>query len=92
MIVLSVEILAEHKSFFVSMVYGYNSARERISLWNELRMLSSSLGGSAWVIMGDFNVVRTPAERVSGFDEAAATDFNRCLDDINMHDMVTKGF
>ncbi|KAI8544379.1 hypothetical protein RHMOL_Rhmol08G0292000 [Rhododendron molle] len=92
MIVLSVEILAAHKCFFVSMVYGLNSASERISLWNDLRLLFSSLGGSAWVIMGDFNVVRTPAERVSGFDVVAAADFNRCLDDINMHDMVTKGF
>ncbi|XP_058185702.1 uncharacterized protein LOC131302927 [Rhododendron vialii] len=76
-IFLSVEIHTEHKSFFVSMVYGLNYARERISLWNELRMLSSSLGGFAWVIMGDFNVVRTPAERFTWTDKRGGIGDNK---------------
>ncbi|XP_058189336.1 uncharacterized protein LOC131306921 [Rhododendron vialii] len=33
-----------------------------------------------------------PDERLEGFDESAASDFNSCLEDISMHDMVTKGF
>ncbi|KAI8570412.1 hypothetical protein RHMOL_Rhmol01G0032100 [Rhododendron molle] len=37
LITLSVEDLFEHKSFFVTVVYGLNLARERLSLWNDLR-------------------------------------------------------
>lgn len=92
MIGLSVESLAEHKQFFVSLNYGLNLARERVSLWNDLRALFLQLGNSAWVLMGDFNVVRSPDERIVGFDEVAASDFNNCLDEICMHNMVTKGY
>ncbi|KAG5552845.1 hypothetical protein RHGRI_010825 [Rhododendron griersonianum] len=74
------------------MVYGLNLARERFSLWNNLRTLFPVIGSSAWTLMGDFNVVRSPIERLVGFDESAAADFNRCLEDINMQDMFTKGY
>ncbi|KAH7857816.1 hypothetical protein Vadar_016806 [Vaccinium darrowii] len=92
MIGLSVELLAEHRRFFVSLIYGLNLARERVSLWNDLRALFLQLGSSAWVLMGDFNVVRSPDERIVGLDEVAASDFNNCLADICMHNMVTKGY
>ncbi|KAH7842871.1 hypothetical protein Vadar_009972 [Vaccinium darrowii] len=38
--VIRVETLLEHKLFYVSVVYGMNLARDRVSLWRDLRMLS----------------------------------------------------
>ncbi|KAI8526575.1 hypothetical protein RHMOL_Rhmol12G0007000 [Rhododendron molle] len=64
LITLSVEVIADHKSLFVSVVYGLNLARERFSLWNNLRSLFPVIGSSAWTLMGDFNVVRSPIERL----------------------------
>ncbi|KAH7867459.1 hypothetical protein Vadar_033759 [Vaccinium darrowii] len=84
--------VAEHKTFFVSIVYGMNLARERVRLWRDLSFLFPQLGTAAWTILGDFNVVRHPKERVEGFDPIASADFNKCIEDINMQEMVTKGF
>ncbi|KAH7834595.1 hypothetical protein Vadar_017721 [Vaccinium darrowii] len=92
MIAVSVTILAEHKVFSIFVIYGKNLAHDRLPLWFELCSLFPLLGSTAWALMGDFNVVRKPEERVSGFDAAATTDFNDCLDNLNMEDMVTKGF
>lgn len=55
--------------------------RERLSLWSHLRSLFPVIGSSAWTVMGYFNVVRSPTERMVGFDVAAAADFNSCLED-----------
>lgn len=50
------------------------------------------IGSSTWTLLGDFNVVRRPSKRMVGFDMSAAFDFNSCLEDINMQDMLTKGY
>lgn len=92
MFVIFVEILAKCKQFYVAIVYGKSIARERAVLWSDLRMLFPSLGNFASVLMGDFNVVRRPDERLEGFNESAAADFNSCLEDKSMHEMVTKGY
>lgn len=92
MVVVSVEMLVEHKCFFASVVYGLNQASERVCLWRDMRSLVPLIGNSAWVQMGDFNVVRRPDERIEGFDASAADDFNSCITDINMQEMMTKGF
>lgn len=92
MIVVEVEILVEHKRFFASVIYGMNLARDMRSLWYDLRSLFLVLSSSAWVLMGDFNVVRSLWERLVSLDAAATFDFNSCLHDINMQDMFTKGF
>lgn len=91
MIVSSVEVLAEHKCFSVSVVYGFNQTSQRVSLWRDMQSLFS-LGSTAGVHMGDFNVDRRPDERHHGFDGGAFADFNGCIEDINMQEMPTKGF
>lgn len=76
MIVVEVEILDEHKRFFAFVIYGMNLARDRRSLWYDLRSLFLVLSSSAWVLMGDFNVVRSLWERLVSLDAATAFDFN----------------
>lgn len=41
--------------------------------------------------VGDFNVVRKSSERTGDFDLVADEDLNRCLFDINMEDLLSKG-
>lgn len=44
------------EQFLLSCIYGHNNPRERLSQWNELRLLASNLD-APWAIMGDFNSI-----------------------------------
>lgn len=79
--------------FYISVVYGFNRASDRRSLWSALRTLSGSIGNDAWLMLGDFNSVRTQAERVGSgsFDGPSTLDFSACLEDIDMEDLASKG-
>ncbi|KAH7833682.1 hypothetical protein Vadar_008721 [Vaccinium darrowii] len=79
--------------FYISVVYGFNRASNRRSLWSELRTLYGSIGNDAWLMLGDFNSVRTQAERVGSgsFDGLSTLDFNSCLEAIDMEDLASKG-
>ncbi|KAH7843849.1 hypothetical protein Vadar_021345 [Vaccinium darrowii] len=77
--------------FFVSFVYGQNLLVERRALWEEMKQISSVVGDNPWIQLGDFNVVRKRFERLVGFDNNVAMDFNDCLDIIGMDDMPFKG-
>ncbi|KAH7850084.1 hypothetical protein Vadar_027677 [Vaccinium darrowii] len=92
MITAKVQVAASQRVFFLSIVYGSNNAVDRRTLWNELSVLKSICGDAAWVMMGDFNVVRKRSERLHGFDSNAVDDFNSCLDGLDMDDMPTNGF
>ena len=45
-------------------IYGPQSSHEKSKLWNELLSLKSSILAT-WILMGDFNVVRRPEERIN---------------------------
>ncbi|KAK9756406.1 hypothetical protein RND81_01G095100 [Saponaria officinalis] len=51
------------KSFGVTMVYGFNSAAERVGLWDWLDRIGSKVQGP-WMWCGDFNGVLAPDERI----------------------------
>ncbi|KAH7850805.1 hypothetical protein Vadar_003220 [Vaccinium darrowii] len=76
--------------FYISVVYGFNWASDRRSLWSELRTLYGSIGNDAWLMLGDFS---TQAERVGSgsFDGLSTLDFNACLEAIDMEDLASKG-
>ena len=63
--------------YYVSVVYGYNRAGDRKTLWDEKRELHGYIGAEAWILMGDFNSVRWVNERSDEecFDANAAADF-----------------
>ncbi|XP_074299936.1 uncharacterized protein LOC141631122 [Silene latifolia] len=50
------------KDLNVSFVYGSNDAVQRKDLWGTLRGLASS---DPWLVLGDFNIVRCPEEKLS---------------------------
>ncbi|KAI8573795.1 hypothetical protein RHMOL_Rhmol01G0303200 [Rhododendron molle] len=92
MLMVSVDLRIHQKRFYASIIYGLNLASERVSLWRDLRFLHSCYGSEAWVLIGDFNAVRRPDERLDGFDVRSASDFNSCLEDVEMQELVTKGY
>lgn len=44
-------------------MYGSNNYIERQELWSHIHQMQSS---SPWVVMGDFNAIKTPSEKVGG--------------------------
>lgn len=91
LIVVSMEEITTKKLFFLSIVYGGNSTVQRRELWSEMRYIHGIIGSQVWIQLGDFNIVRSAIERSDGFDVLASTEFNDCLFDIEMDDMLMKG-
>ena len=80
------------KHFVLSGVYGLNDRVGRYDLWRDLRSTYAVINGLPWLIMGDFNIVRKQEERKGGnpVDSAEMEDFNDCIQDIQVQDMVSK--
>ncbi|XP_074304766.1 uncharacterized protein LOC141639580 [Silene latifolia] len=74
----------------VTFVYGSNDGGTRMQLWDHLR---NSQFTSPWLILGDFNCVRSVDERISDCHPVLSEldDFNSCLDDASLNDLSTMG-
>ncbi|KAH7833845.1 hypothetical protein Vadar_010387 [Vaccinium darrowii] len=86
---------AFYESYVPRQCYGHNNRPQQPK--TNLIKFSVNLLRSQWSDMkslhaGDFNVVRKPFERLDGFDSTATTEFNSCIDFLNMDDLPTKGF
>lgn len=92
LVLAQVESLEDHRVFYISVIYGFNNFSARRGLWTDLRSASLLVGTGAWLQLGDYNVVRKMAERMEGFHNDAAVEFNDCLHDLKLEDMPTKGF
>ncbi|XP_057248199.1 uncharacterized protein LOC130590186 [Beta vulgaris subsp. vulgaris] len=73
------------------MVYGFNEAKERGKLWEDIERISGSVTG-AWVVCGDFNNVLQLNERVGStvtLEEVA--EFRMCLRRAQLQEQTTSG-
>ncbi|XP_074265292.1 uncharacterized protein LOC141587719 [Silene latifolia] len=79
------------KEFYLSVVYGSNSATRRHDLWDSLNQFSTSV--TQWASMGDFNVVRHSHEKISATPPILSElmDFNSCLLNCGLDDMSGTG-
>ncbi|KAJ9559912.1 hypothetical protein OSB04_005072 [Centaurea solstitialis] len=69
-------------------VYAPQSHSLKAGLWNDLTALLKDHTEVIWVIMGDFNAVRFPEERMgSVFDEKEASDFNSFISESGLLDV-----
>ncbi|KAJ8424797.1 hypothetical protein Cgig2_001811 [Carnegiea gigantea] len=57
--------VATQKQFHMTFVYRYNQQKLRFQLWEDLRSFAVNMG-DAWCVLGDFNVVLHPEERMGG--------------------------
>jgi hypothetical protein len=81
----------DHKEWAFSGVYGPNSGRERPVLWEELAGVDS-WWSVPWVIGGDFNVVRSPSERLGARHYTNAMhDFSDFISSCCLRDIPLEG-
>ena len=85
----SVTIIDTNQRFFASFVYGFNTATKRSPLCRDIRQISTGIATAPWILLGDFNVVRHPSERLGGdpswhpyFDDFNACCYQSSLDDL----------
>ncbi|KAI8001841.1 hypothetical protein LOK49_LG09G01305 [Camellia lanceoleosa] len=73
----------------MSLIYGSNTS-SRIALWLELRQVYHLVQSNAWLLLGDFNVVRHASERLDAdhLELGAASVFNSCLEDLAERDAI----
>ena len=78
---------------YASFVYGFNTAIERCPLWRDIQQLSIGIASTPWILMGDFNVVRHPAERLGGdlTWHPYLDDFNTCCYQSSLDDLRYSG-
>jgi endonuclease/exonuclease/phosphatase family metal-dependent hydrolase len=58
-----VHSIKEKSSWYQTFVYGANKAIDRQSLWQNLLSMKVRVASNPWILCGDFNVVRTLAEK-----------------------------
>ncbi|MQM16875.1 hypothetical protein Taro_049836 [Colocasia esculenta] len=80
------------KMVHLSAVYGSNLPYERQSLWRDIVTLSTSIN-LPWLIVGDFNSVRFPHEKIGGrlLTTSILRDFNTCIDASSLLDLKSVG-
>ncbi|XP_074305236.1 uncharacterized protein LOC141640286 [Silene latifolia] len=77
--------------FFLTMIYAFNGVQERKSLWTRLGYFKNHISGP-WLLCGDFNTVLSPCERLGGQStEEEIEDFQNCVDNCRLVDMVASG-
>ncbi|GAV92478.1 Exo_endo_phos domain-containing protein [Cephalotus follicularis] len=77
----------------LSFVYGLCDYRNRRDLWKDLIFNYKTIRRAPWLILGDFNVSRYPHDQLNGPSRVtkAMTDFNACLNSIEVDDIKSVG-
>ena len=78
-----------------SFVYGHNREMDRCLLWNILETTSSAINSLnvPWVVLGDFNTVRSSNEKVGGnrVNMAWLERFNNSISNAGLSELKTEG-
>ncbi|XP_048604867.1 uncharacterized protein LOC125582291 [Brassica napus] len=96
MITVEVTWPSAQTSSFISVIYAANVAADRSILWSEINALavSHSLDSKPWLVIGDFNQIRDPAEhsKVPTLNmDKNIRDFNQCLLVASLEDLNFRG-
>ncbi|KAL3535273.1 hypothetical protein ACH5RR_003734 [Cinchona calisaya] len=64
-----------------------------MQLWDEIRKLKSIITNDAWLLTGDFNVIRFDNERLGSQDrdKKPIQEFEDCVHQIDVDDVPSKG-
>ncbi|XP_074290429.1 uncharacterized protein LOC141617147 [Silene latifolia] len=90
MISVKAHHFGSNTDFCINMIYGFNAANERLDLWSSLMDYSTN---EPWFVLGDFNIVRCPEEKISLHPPGLLDmmDFNTCLASCHLDDMTSTG-
>ncbi|KAL9239109.1 hypothetical protein vseg_013460 [Gypsophila vaccaria] len=88
---IKVESLLHRHWFYLTFVCAFNGIHEREALWFHLRKLEQQCQ-RPWAVVGDFNCVLSPTERVGGNASIAEiSPFKSCVDDCGLVDIKSIG-
>lgn len=103
---VNIQTLASHEQFIrcrvlerrsdsqmlVTIIYGQNNVNKRKDLWSSLDSLGSNIR-EPWCLVGDYNAVIDPGDRVNGarVTDAEMEDLRRCTSDLNLTKMRSCG-
>ncbi|KAL2929297.1 LINE-1 retrotransposable element ORF2 protein, partial [Bienertia sinuspersici] len=73
------------------MIYAFNGAQDRKTLWESLREIKMQIQGP-WIIIGDFNCPLTDNDRIgSPIMHAELEEFAQCMSDCDLIDLIYSG-
>ncbi|KAJ4969222.1 hypothetical protein NE237_015923 [Protea cynaroides] len=83
-----VNIRNSNKAFWLSAIYAANDPINRGGLWNHIETLSTGVN-MPWILMGDFNIVRSKDEKMGGktINTSNTDAFNSCIVNAGLHDL-----
>ena len=85
-----VKSVAGNLQFVATFVYGSNLYNERIDLWRDLNSWNNP---GPWVILGDFNALRFPSDKVGGDNHwpPHMDNFGQCINANELDDLKYTG-
>ncbi|XP_074277664.1 uncharacterized protein LOC141601293 [Silene latifolia] len=84
-------VVATQQVFYLSMIYAFNDGKEIVELWNWLKSFALQCS-DPWALVGDFNTVIHPDERMGGHTKQEdMDDFMECLGLCGMTDIPATG-
>lgn len=87
--------IQDMQRIFLVNVYSPCDAPSRRILWEDIKQLKSQNSDGNWCIMGDFNSIRDPAERVSvtqrEADNNSISEFNSWLEELEVEEAQCVG-
>ncbi|XP_044505748.1 uncharacterized protein LOC123225703 [Mangifera indica] len=88
-----VRLVKENTSIGLTIVYGSNNPMERKFLWRNLINKSHMMQNFPWIILGDFNTIRDPQEKVGGatWGNYYCEDLRNCIREAELDDLRFMG-
>ncbi|KAJ8431317.1 hypothetical protein Cgig2_032307 [Carnegiea gigantea] len=80
------------KNFFITFVYGANHEAQRGPLWEDLIHIAQEMD-EAWCILGDFNAVLYPGDRIGGTEVQfhEIKNFSDCISTCEVQELKSNG-
>ena len=80
-------------SCVVTVVYGVCNYEGRRELWADLIAKGYDFGDSPWLVMGDFNAIRSPLEHIGGSSSWPSwkDELGSCLGEAGLDDLRSSG-
>jgi len=80
------------KRFYLTFIYGANQEGQRRLLWEALTAIANDME-EAWYILGDFNSVLHPGDRLGGTDIQAVEikPFEECINTCEIQELRSVG-
>jgi exonuclease III len=88
----SVSVLESKSDCYITFIYASNEGVDRRQLWLDMEDLQAMVDNSPWLLAGDFNVIKAPAEKFGGLAlDTYEQDFKACTEAIGIEDHPAVG-